>query len=64
MNQNNKKKIDSKHIVIRENNTGQRIDNFLIRYLEKIPKSRIYQMIRKGEVRVNSGRVKQTYKNF
>jgi len=41
---------------------GQRIDNFLIRYFGNIPKSRIYQMLRKGEVRINRGRVKQTYK--
>ena len=62
MNQNLPKKEQSKQIVISEDNAGQRIDNFLIRYLGKIPKSRIYQMLRKGEVRVNRGRVKQTYK--
>ena len=27
-----------------------------------VPKSRIYQMLRKGEVRVNSGRIKPTYR--
>lgn len=62
MNQNHTKKINSKQIVISKDHEGQRIDNFLIRYLGKIPKSRIYQMIRKGEVRINKGRVKQTYK--
>jgi len=56
------KKFDSKHIVITENNAGQRIDNFLIRFIGKIPNSRIYQMLRKGEVRVNGGRIKQNYK--
>ena len=56
------KKIDSKQIVITENNTGQRIDNFLIRFFGKIPNSRIYQMLRKGEVRVNRGRIKPHYK--
>ena len=56
------KKIDSKQIVITENNVGQRIDNFLIRFIGKIPNSRIYQMIRKGEVRVNGGRIRQNYK--
>ena len=56
------KKIDSKQIVITENNAGQRIDNFLIRFIGKIPNSRIYQMLRKGEVRVNGGRIKQNYK--
>ena len=57
-----KKKINTKQIVISNNHVGQRIDNFLIRYFSSIPKSRIYQMLRKGEVRVNSGRIKQTYR--
>ena len=38
--------------------TGQRIDNFLVRELRGIPKSRIYRMLRTGEVRVNGGRVR------
>ncbi len=62
MKQNQVKKINSKQIVITNDNEGQRIDNFLFRYFGKIPKSRIYQMLRKGEVRVNKGRIKQTYK--
>ena len=62
MNQNSHKKNNSKQVVITSNNAGQRIDNFLIRYFGEIPNSRIYQMLRKGEVRVNSGRIKQTYK--
>lgn len=62
MNQIHAKKINSKQIVISADNAGQRIDNFLIRYFGKIPKSRVYQMLRKGEVRINSGRIKQTYK--
>tara|TARA_R110002072_G_scaffold196017_3_gene353410 strand:- start:20723 stop:21676 length:954 start_codon:yes stop_codon:yes gene_type:complete len=62
MNQIHVKKINSKQIVISADNAGQRIDNFLIRYFGKIPKSRVYQMLRKGEVRINSGRIKQTYK--
>jgi len=62
MNQDRAKKVKSKQIVISDDNEGQRIDNFLIRYFGKIPKSRIYQMLRKGEVRINRGRIKQTYK--
>ena len=62
MSENRVKKINSKQIVISEEHGGQRIDNFLIRYFGKIPRSRIYQMLRKGEVRINRGRVKQTYK--
>lgn len=41
---------------------GQRIDNFLIRTLKNVPRSRVYRMLRKGEVRVNGGRVKPTYR--
>ncbi len=37
---------------------GQRVDNFLMARLKGVPKSRIYRLLRKGEVRVNKGRVK------
>jgi len=39
---------------------GQRIDNYLVRELRGVPKSRIYRMLRSGEVRVNGGRVRPT----
>ena len=45
-----------------ENDVGQRIDNFLMRRLKGVPKQKIYSILRKGEVRVNSARVKQTYR--
>lgn len=45
-----------------ETDAGQRIDNYLVRHLKGVPKSRIYQMIRKGEVRVNGGRIRPTYR--
>lgn len=41
---------------------GQRIDNFLKRTLPGVPKGRIYRMLRKGEVRVNGGRIRAEYK--
>jgi 23S rRNA pseudouridine955/2504/2580 synthase len=41
---------------------GQRIDNFLLRHLKGVPKSRIYRLLRKGEVRVNKGRIKPEYR--
>lgn len=41
---------------------GQRIDNFLSARLKGVPKSKIYNIIRKGEVRVNKGRIKPDYK--
>ncbi len=37
---------------------GQRIDNFLMARLRDVPRSRVYRMIRSGEVRVNKGRVR------
>ncbi len=37
---------------------GQRIDNFLIKTLKGLPKSRVYRIIRKGEVRLNGKRIK------
>ena len=41
---------------------GQRIDNFLLRELKDVPKSMVYRILRKGEVRVNKGRIKPEYK--
>ncbi|MBX9444373.1 23S rRNA pseudouridine(955/2504/2580) synthase RluC [Dickeya chrysanthemi] len=41
---------------------GQRIDNFLRTQLKGVPKSMIYRILRKGEVRVNKKRVKPEYK--
>jgi len=49
-------------VVEIDEDSGQRIDNYLVRVLKGVPRSRIYQMIRKGEVRVNGGRIKPTYK--
>ncbi|MBA5248506.1 MAG: RluA family pseudouridine synthase [Gammaproteobacteria bacterium] len=41
---------------------GQRLDNYLLKHLKGVPKSHIYRVIRKGEVRVNKGRKKADYK--
>jgi len=49
-------------IEIDDNHAGQRIDNFLFYQLKGVPKSRVYRIIRKGEVRVNKKRVKAEYK--
>ena len=49
-------------LEISDANNEQRLDNFLIGYLKGVPKTRIYRMIRKGEVRVNKGRVDVSYK--
>ncbi|MBL1433606.1 MAG: 23S rRNA pseudouridine(955/2504/2580) synthase RluC [Gammaproteobacteria bacterium] len=49
-------------VVIEEEYAGQRIDNFLLAQLKGLPRSRIYSMVRKGEVRVNKGRIKVSYR--
>ncbi len=49
-------------IEITDAHAGQRIDNFLLSLQKGVPKSRIYRAIRKGEVRINKGRIKPTYK--
>ncbi len=48
--------------TIDQQNAGQRIDNFLLSRLKGVPRSRIYRILRKGEVRVNKGRIKPTYR--
>ena len=50
------------HLVIGEEEQGQRLDNFLIRVCKGVPKSHLYRILRSGEVRVNSGRVAATYR--
>ena len=45
-----------------ENDEGQRLDNYLARNLKGVPRSMIYRILRRGEVRVNKGRVSPSYK--
>ncbi len=49
-------------VTIDDDEAGQRVDNFLLARLKGVPKSMIYRIVRKGEVRVNKGRVKPEYK--
>ncbi|UDJ88058.1 23S rRNA pseudouridine(955/2504/2580) synthase RluC [Erwinia amylovora] len=49
-------------IAITADEAGQRIDNFLRTQLKGVPKSMIYRILRKGEVRVNKKRIKPEYK--
>lgn len=49
-------------VVIDENHEHQRIDNFLLARQKGVPKSLIYRILRKGEVRVNKKRIKPDYK--
>lgn len=50
------------NFVVRDIDDGQRLDNFLIKILKGVPKSHVYRIVRKGEVRVNSKRVKPDYR--
>jgi len=61
--ENNKQSQRAVEMVkIDDDQAGQRLDNFLLARLKGIPKSRIYKMFRKGEVRVNKGRIKPQYR--
>jgi 23S rRNA pseudouridine955/2504/2580 synthase len=44
------------HLEVAAEEAGQRLDNYLHRRLGGVPRSRIYRVIRKGEVRVNGRR--------
>jgi len=41
---------------------GQRIDNYLLRVLKGVPRAHIYRLIRSGQVRINRGRVRASYR--
>jgi 23S rRNA pseudouridine955/2504/2580 synthase len=57
------KSSNAVHILsIESGYEGQRIDNFLITYLKGVPKSLVYRILRKGEVRVNKGRIQASYR--
>ena len=49
-------------VCVSDDDAGQRIDNFLRRELPGLPKGRLYRILRRGEVRVNGGRVRAEYK--
>lgn len=49
-------------LTVDEANAGQRLDNFLRAQLKGVPKTMVYRIVRKGEVRVNKGRAKPEYK--
>ena len=55
-------KQKARFVTINEGSAGQRIDNYLMREIKDVPRSYIYRILRKGEVRVNKKRVKQLYK--
>ena len=54
--------IGVRKVRIDDDRAGQRIDNFLRGELPGVPKGRLYRLLRRGEVRVNGGRIKAEYK--
>ena len=51
-----------RHIEVSNDHDGQRIDNFLISELKTIPRSLVYRILRTGQVRVNKGRIKPSFR--
>ena len=51
-----------RELIVDEHHAGQRIDNFLMARLKGLPRTRIYRILRRGEVRVNRGRIRQHYR--
>lgn len=45
-----------RHVRVDAEQAGQRLDNFLMKLLHDVPRSRVYRIVRKGEVRVNGRR--------
>ena len=54
--------MSDKNLRITQDHAGRRLDNFLFNVYKSLPKSKIYNMIRKGEIRVNSGRIRPSRK--
>jgi 23S rRNA pseudouridine955/2504/2580 synthase len=55
-------KSEARRVKVDSESAERRLDNFLLSELKGLPRTRIYSMIRKGEVRVNKGRAKAAYR--
>ena len=51
-----------RHVEVSLDHAGQRIDNFLISLLKTVPRSLVYRLLRTGQVRVNKGRIKPSFR--
>ena len=60
MNESTKPQV--RFYTIDSEDAGQRIDNYLMKTLKGVPKSMLYRLLRKGEIRVNKKRTKPEYK--
>jgi len=54
--------VGVRHVQAGEGDAGQRIDNFLLRHLRNVPRSRVYRILRTGQVRVNGKRIGPEFK--
>jgi 23S rRNA pseudouridine955/2504/2580 synthase len=50
------------YLTVDEDASGQRLDNYLVKHLKGVPRTRLYRALRKGEIRVNKGRVRADYR--
>ncbi|MDY6993113.1 MAG: S4 domain-containing protein, partial [Pseudomonadota bacterium] len=62
MNSNRFPKSQVIYLEITAEQVGRRIDNFLHTYFKDVPKNHLYRILRTGEIRVNKGRIKPTYR--
>ena len=62
MKKNDLEKDSVRRLKIDDSADNQRLDNFLLARLKGVPKSRIYKLVRGGEVRINGGRVDVSYR--
>lgn len=54
--------VGVRQLEVSADDVGQRIDNFLLRHFKSVPRSRVYRLLRRGEVRVNGRRAKPEYR--
>ncbi|MBM4218665.1 MAG: RluA family pseudouridine synthase [Gammaproteobacteria bacterium] len=54
--------VAARRVRVGADREGQRLDNFLLRELAGVPRSRVYRLLRKGEVRVNGKRKQADYR--
>ncbi len=62
MSESQQKKPTVRNVRIEPGYEGQRIDNFLLALLKGVPRSYVYRIVRRGEVRVNKGRIQAGYR--
>ncbi len=53
--------IKIEFLIIDQDNSGRRLDNFIFSKYKKVPKSKIYSSIRKAKIKVNGKKSKPDY---